>query len=202
MDSTETPVLQLGPQSNGALLAPWEFDTADFEPGWRYELINGVLIVNPAPLRQERDPNEELGRCLRNYQEEHPQGSALDYTISEETVYIGPHRRRVDRAIWCGLKRLPGERETPTICIEFVSQGKENRERDYETKRHEYRSADVSEYWIIDRFDRSMTVHLFSGRTAAQKTISPRQSYTTPRLPGFKLRLGQLLKLADRWDTS
>ncbi len=54
MATMETPILQLGPQSNGALLAPWEFDAAQFEKGWRYELVNGVLIVNAAPLRQER----------------------------------------------------------------------------------------------------------------------------------------------------
>ncbi len=38
--------LQLGPANNGITLAPWEFDDAEFEPGYRYELIFGVLIVN------------------------------------------------------------------------------------------------------------------------------------------------------------
>lgn len=199
MTTTETPILKLGPRSNGIMLAPWEFDAAEFEAGWRYELINGVLVVNAAPLREERDPNEELGHWLRKYREEHPQGSALDCTVAEETVIIGPHRRRVDRAIWAGLGRLPSRHEAPTITVEFVSEGQPNRQRDYETKRHEYRSIGVREYWIIDRFGRTMTVHRFAGSEAVTRTIGARQTYSTPLLPGFKLPLGRLLKLADRW---
>jgi hypothetical protein len=60
----------IGPQCNGVLMTPSEFDRADFEDGWRYELISGVLIVSPIPSLSERDPNEELGRWLRNYQEQ------------------------------------------------------------------------------------------------------------------------------------
>ena len=200
MASVETEVLQLGPHSNGILLSPWEFDGADFEPGWRYELVNGVLIVNPAPLLEERDPNEELGRWLRNYQESHPNGSALDFTVSEQTVQISPHRRRVDRAIWAGLGRLPEKNETPTITVEFVSEGQRNRQRDYDTKRDEYQTAGVREYWVIDRFEHKMTVHRFTGGKMTEKSFSRRQTYTTQLLPGFKLPLAKLFKLADRWN--
>jgi len=200
MAGVESPILKLGPQSNGMLLTPWEFDAAKFEEGWQYELINGVLVVNAAPLRNERDPNGELEYLLRKYRDEHPNGSALDLTVAEETVVIGPHRRRVDRAIWAGLGRLPGPTEPPTIAVEFVSEGEQNRQRDYETKRHEYRSVGVREYWILDRFERTMTVHRFDGRKAVTRTLSTRQSYTTPLLPGFKLPVGRLIKLAERWS--
>jgi Uma2 family endonuclease len=193
-------VLQLGPNSNGSLITPWEFDAARFEPGWRYELVNGVLIVNPAPLLEERDPNEELGRWLRNYKESHPRGSALDFTVSEQTVHIGPHRRRVDRAIWAGLGRLPHKNETPTIAIEFVSQGRSSQRRDYRVKRDEYRAAGVREYWIIDRFQHSMTVYASARGKMTKKVVTRRQSYATRLLPGFELQLGKLLELAERWN--
>ena len=98
MATVEMEVLQLGPHSNGMSLSPWEFDAAEFEPGWRYDLVNGVLIVNPAPALEIRDATEGLGHWLRNHQESHPQGDSLDFTVSEQTVHIGPHRRRVDRA--------------------------------------------------------------------------------------------------------
>lgn len=199
MATVESEVLQLGPDSNGTLLCPWEFDAADFEPGWRYELVNGVLIVNPPPLLGERDPNEELGRWLRNYQESHPSGSSLDLTVSEQTVKIGPHRRRVDRAIWAGLSRLPEKDETPTVCVEFVSEGKRNRRRDYDIKRDEYRSAGVREYWIIDRFKHTMTVYHFTRQKMSEKTLTRKQTYTTKLLPGFELSLSKLFELADRW---
>lgn len=197
---SDIKVLQLGPPSNGVQLSPWEFDAAEFEPGWRYELVNGVLIVNPARLRGERDPNDELGRWLPNYQMNDPHGASLDLTVPEETVYLGPHRRRVDRAIWTGLGRLPHEQEPPTIAVEFVSEGRAGREQDYDIKRNEYLGIGVREYWIIDRFARQMTVYRIERERTVKKIISARQTYTTPLLPGFKLPLGQLLKLADRWN--
>ncbi len=52
--------LRLGPRSAGQLLTLAEFDRARFQEGWRYELINGVLVVSPTPSRKERHPNEEL----------------------------------------------------------------------------------------------------------------------------------------------
>jgi Uma2 family endonuclease len=200
MATVEKQVLRLGPHSNGVILAPWEFDDAEFEPGWRYELVNGVLIVNPSPVLEERDPNEELGRLLRNYQESHPQGSSLDFTVSEQTVHIGPHRRRVDRAIWAGLGRLPEKNETPAITVEFVSEGRRSQQRDYDIKRDEYHMAGVREYWIIDRFQHTMTVHHFTRGKATSKVLNRRQTGTTRLLPGFKLRLARLFALADRWN--
>jgi Uma2 family endonuclease len=200
MATVETRVLQLGPHSNGTLLTPWEFDAAELEPGWRYELVNGVFIVNPAPLLEERDPNEELGRWLRNYQESHPQGSALDFTVSEQTIHVGPHRRRVDRAIWTGLGRLPEKNETPSIAVEFVSEGRRSLQRDYETKRDEYHMTGVREYWIIDRFEHMMTVYAFAHGKTTKKVLTRRQTYVTQLLPGFKLSLARLFELADRWN--
>ena len=196
----ESPALRLGPHSNGVLLTPGEFDGADFEEGWRYELIRGVLIVSPAPLREERDPNEELGRWLRNYQEDHPDGKALDATVSEETIHTSAQRRRGDRVIWSGLGRLPGRHETPTIVVEFVSSGRRNRDRDYEEKRDEYLAIGVREYWIIDRFSHSMTVYFCSDIEPSKRVVPSDETYVTPLLPGFELPLARLFELADRWD--
>jgi Uma2 family endonuclease len=193
--------LRLGPRSAGLLLTPEEFDRARFEEGWRYELINGVLIVSPTPSRQERDPNEELGYWLRQYQAGHPRGSSLDLTLPEEELETrqGQDRRRVDRAIWAGLGRDPEEGETPTIAAEFVSEGKVNQERDYIAKRAEYRAIGVREYWVIDRFQRTLTVYAFSGEKDEERVIPEDKTYETPLLPGFVLDLKRLLALADRW---
>ena len=46
----------------------------------------------------------------------------------------------------------------PTLCIEIVSQGREARDRDYVAKREEYLVYGLLEYWIVDRFDRRVTV--------------------------------------------
>ena len=198
--AAEPEVLQLGPDDNGLLLTPAEFDVAVFEDGWCYELIRGVLIVSPAPSRKERDANEELGMWLRVYAEQHPQGSVLDATVSEEMIQVGDQRRRADRAIWTGLGGLPGSSDPPTIVAEFVSAGRRNRRRDYEEKRSEYLAIGVREYWVIDRFRRTLTVFAPTAAGHRTTTVSEDQVYTTPLLPGFKLPLTRLLQLADRWE--
>jgi Uma2 family endonuclease len=196
---TKTRRLRLGPRSAGVLLTTEEFDRARFVEGWRYELINEVLVVSPIPSLNERDPNEELGYFLRAYQESHPQGSALDLTIGEQTIETKKNRRRADRVIWAGLGRLPGPNETPTIIIELVSKGKINQERDYVAKRAEYREIGVKEYWIIDRFSRTMTVCLFAADRDQELVIAADQTYATTLLPGYELPLRRLLELAERW---
>ena len=200
MTTLATDAVTLRPESNGTLLSPWEFDRAEAEPGYRYELINGVVVVSPSPLPQERDPNGELEYYLRKFKNESPDGGTLDATLSEHTVNIGPHRRRVDRVIWAGLGHQPHLLETPTICVEFVSAGQANRERDYQTKRDEYQSIGVREYWVIDRFERRMTIYRFNKGRTEEKCLTERQIITTPALPGFRVPLRQLLKCSDNWD--
>ena len=195
----EVPRLSLGPHSSGVSWSPAEFDAAEFEEGWRYELIHGVLVVSPPRLRKERDPNDELGFWLRSYQEDHPQGRVLDATFPEETVVTPTERRRADRVIYAGLGRDPQEGEVPTVVVEFVSAGKRNLIRDYEEKRDEYLAAGVREYWIIDRFARCLTVYRPHGSGSVQQVVREGEVYTTPLLPGFELRLDGLLERADRW---
>jgi Uma2 family endonuclease len=97
------------------------------------------------------------------------------------------------------LRRDPGESEVPRIIVEFVSEGKINQERDYVAKRAEYREIGVGEYWIIDRFRRTLAVFIFSGESDQERVVSEQQSYSSPLLPGFELPLARLLSLADRW---
>jgi len=188
-----------GPSSAGTLMTLREFDRARFVDGYRYELIHGVLVVTPAPLIFERDPNEELGRWLRNYQKNHPQGAVLDFTVHEHMIRTKKSRRRADRVIWAGLGRLPRENETPTIIGEFVSAGKRNRHRDYVEKRDEYMAIGVKQYWIIDRFQRTLTVFYLHQGQIKKRIFREDQTYTTNLLPGFELPLSELLALADRW---
>src|SRR5258707_1309772 len=131
----EIRVRLLEPASAGLFLSPREFDRAEFEEGWRYELINGVLVVSPMPSEAELDPNDELGHLLRTYRDTHANGSALNRTIPEFTIRTRKNRRRPDRVIWASLGRRPRKHETPSIVVEFVSPGKRNEKRDYQLKR-------------------------------------------------------------------
>lgn len=191
--------LHLDADSNGMSLTPEEFDAvADFDPEFRYELVRGVVVVNPIPNEPHEDPIDELGYLLRTYQKSHPQGSALDATLPSRYVRTSSGRRLADRVIWAGLGRRPDPKtDPPTIAVEFVSRSRRDRHRDYVEKRQEYRDAGVQEYWIVDRFRRQMTVSFADG---SERIVAEGEVYATPRLPGFALTLADLLAAADRWD--
>jgi Uma2 family endonuclease len=197
----KTPSPTFGLDSNGILMTPEEFNNGDFEDGWCYELINGVLIVSPIPSEQEVGPNEFLGYLLLTYKEQHPQGKSLDGTLPERYVKFGSNRRRADRVIWSGLGRMPRKKDKPTIVVEFVSGRRRDRERDYETKRGEYQRIKIQEYWIIDRFTQTMTVHLLESGKFKKKVIPAGQTYRTKLLPGIEVPLGRLLELATSGPT-
>lgn len=188
-----------GPESNGILMSLAEFDRARFRDGCRYELINGVLVVSPIPSESEADPNGELEFLLRAYRHQHPRGSTLDATMPERIMRTRQGRRRADRVIWAGLGRTPRKNDPPTIVAEFVSGRRRDRERDYDAKRREYATIKVKEYWIFDRFERTMTVYSWPGGKCKKRVIREHRVYQTDLLPGFELPLARLLALADRW---
>ena len=190
---------EFGPHTAGTVMTPHEFDRADFQEGWRYELINGLLVVSPIPLENERDPNGELCYLLRTYRDTHPEGWALDATLFEQTVKTAKNRRRADRVIWAGLGRQPRRNDVPTIIVEFVSAGKRDRQRDYEEKRDEYLPLGVKEYWVIDRFKKTMMVFWLAGDLVKKRIVRANQKYKTALLPGFELPLAKLLAVAAQW---
>jgi Uma2 family endonuclease len=57
----------------------------------------------------------------------------------------------------------------------------------------------VKGYWIIDRFQRVMTVFLRRGGKVIRRVVKEHETYMTDLLPGFELRLSALLAVADRW---
>ncbi|WP_425616983.1 Uma2 family endonuclease [Anatilimnocola sp. NA78] len=187
--------------SAGLRMSVSEFESMeDFEDGYRFELINGVVIVTPPASDAEMDPNGEFEFMLRYYKYHHPEGKSLDGTMMEREVKTSTGIRRVDRAIWTGLGRSPDSRsDVPSIIVEFVSPGKVAFVRDYEEKRDEYLELGCQEYWVIDRFRRKMTVF----RADEQEvTVLETQAYTTRLLPGFELPLKRLLHLADQHPNS
>ena len=198
---THLEVLVLGPEHNGIRMTPEEFDAiTEYDELYTYELIHGVLIVNPFPSPRERDPNEELGYLLRRYRDNHPDGSSLDATLSEEYVRTSDSRRRADRVVWAGLGRQPDPAvDVPTIVVEFVSPGRRSWRRDYVEKRDEYLALGVEEYWVIDRFERTLTVFRKTEKDHERQVVSENEVYRPALLPGFELALVKLLALADRW---
>jgi Uma2 family endonuclease len=202
MSTTELPAgLRVGLESAGVPMTPEEFDAIEeYDELYQYELIHGVLVVTPFATEAERHPNDVLGHLLRAYQEDHPDGKSLDETVFEQYIRTGDSRRRADRVIWAGLGRTPDPRsDVPTIVVEFPAAGRAAWKRDYIEKRREYLAIGVREYWVIDRFERVMTVYFDEAGKPGERHITENETYRSTLLPGFELPLARLLAAADKW---
>ena len=77
-----------------------------------------------------------------------------------------------------------------------MSRRSRDRRRDYVDKREEYEALRVKEYWIIDRFRRSLTVIIPDDI----RVIGENEIYRTDLLPEFDLPLHRLLAIADKYQ--
>ncbi len=198
MSTDLAPSRPLGPWANGMLMTPEEFDTAtEWDPDYRYELVNGVLIVHDFAEIGVRVQTERLGYLLLRYQERHPEGHHLDATVFSEPIATMTSRWIAHRAIWAGMGRFPQSgRDIPTIAVEFTSESSRDRKRDFVHKRQEYEEIGVREYWVIDRFRRQMTVF----RGPDTHIVPDTEVYRTDLLPGFELPLAKLFSEAEAWS--
>ncbi len=188
---------ELDVHSNGTLMTPEEFDAVEeYDRDYHYELIHGVVVVRDLPAAAEASANDHLGYLIRESCTAN-QIDCVDDTLPSQYIFAASGNRRIaNRLVWTGLSRAPNLRhDIPTIAIEFTSKSRRDRRRDYEEKRDEYLAHGIKEYWIIDRFRRSMTVF----RGTEEVVLKETENYTTALLPGFELPLAKLLAYADRY---
>lgn len=105
--------------------------------------------------------------------------------------------------IWVANDHRPDPaRDVPTIVVEFVSTGKAAWRRDFIDKRDEYLESGIAEYWVIDRFQRTLTVFTLENGVPIEKVVQEGEIYHAELLPGFELPLKDLLIAADKWDAA
>ena len=108
-NTTNRTLPAIGWETAGLRMSPEEFDAIeDYDELYRYELVNGVLVVNPIPLEGQSSPNEFLGGLLFVYRHQHPNGAVIDETLQERYIHLPNSRRQPDRVIWAGLGSIAG----------------------------------------------------------------------------------------------
>jgi Uma2 family endonuclease len=80
--------------------------------------------------------------------------------------------------------------DSADLVIEVVSEGADNRKRDFVDKHKEYAEAGIPEYWIVDPEERKVHVLTLKGRKYAQQAFVDFDTVAaSARLKGFEARL-------------
>jgi len=182
--------LQLGIADHGARLTREEFADAQYEEPWRYERVNGRLVVMTPAGHDHQRPNNRIRSYLGAYELEHPE--VIGYVFSEAWLSTTRHTDRIaDIGVFLvGAKsKETGPDRAPDLVFEIVSGGGEDRKRDYVDKRAEYLRIGVKEYVIVDRFEKRVTVLRRSRGRFVESHLGPADAYTSPLLAGLKIPL-------------
>jgi Uma2 family endonuclease len=177
-----------------------EFEPAEAQEGYLYELGRGVIVVTDVPKRRHTAQLFAITCQFHGYHAAHPGRIVLIATGSECKILLEDlqSERHPDLAIY---KNPPPEDEEdfwnqwiPEIVVEVVSP--RSRHRDYVEKREEYLAFGVREYWIFDADKAEMLVLRRSRGQWAERVVRPPDLYRSRLLPGFELACGPVFEAA------
>ena len=161
-------------------------DLAQFpeENGFRYEIIDGVLVVTAAPARPHtvvaarliEDANSVLKRYYPSWSLM-PQPINLEVETPEKTHHCEPDLSIFDQPFEAVLEN---EDLLPVIVIEIVSPG--NPDNDYVRKIQAYAAIGIPEYWIVDPRHRIVTLLQLVGTGEQRRYEQIRRSRLLPEL--------------------
>ena len=168
-----------------------EFMALPEEEGKHYELIEGELVVNPAPFLRHQRILTKLISALDHYFDEHGGGEVLpapiDVVLSSELV-LQPDLVIVTSARSSLISNRKNVQGAPDIAIEILSEG--TRRKDVVTKRRLYEQFGVDEYWIVDPEIDAVQIYRRSGDAFVRAAeLEAGDTITSPLLPGFALPL-------------
>jgi Uma2 family endonuclease len=143
------------------------------DDGHRYELLDGTLLVTPAP---NVDHQRCVGALLALLRDARQSGhtvlhAPLDVRLSRTTV-LEPDVL-VARTVDLTPARLEGP---PLLAVEVLSPS--TRHIDLGTKRLAYEAAGVPAYWLVDPDGPSLTVlELDAGRYVERATVAGNEAF-------------------------
>jgi len=166
------------------------------DDGNRYEIIDGELHLTTAPHVWHQLVVGNVSTALNIWSNQTGHG----LVIPGPGVIFSPTDAVIPDVVWVRHDRfavLLGEdgklHGAPDLAVEVLSPGTANEERDRVTKRQHYGHWGVREYWIVDRFARTVEIYrLAEGGLQPVVTLGASDELRSPLLPGFSHRTGDL----------
>jgi Uma2 family endonuclease len=138
------------PSASVPVLTFEEFEQLPEEEGIRYELDEGILLMEPSPVFRHNLIRQEIFIRLNEFVKSHRLGSVIeemDFRLGPNTVrnpdvafVTTEHLKKID------LDRTPVE-GAPALAIEVISPG--NLAQDTVKKVHQYLSAGSQAVWLV-----------------------------------------------------
>ena len=165
----------------------WE-DYRTAPPDKRYELLDGDLLMTPAPNLKHQDVQYRLGHQLATFVDRQELGNVYfapcDVVLTDHDV-VQPDLLFVSRARRRLLANGDNVQGAPDLMIEILSPTTASRDLGY--KRGLYARHGVAEYWTVD--PEHETVRVLRNREEApdaDRTVGRDGILRSPLLPGFE----------------
>ena len=199
-DATRRPIF--GPMDSGRLITLEDYERAEYENGYVYEIIDGVLIESPNPVPTHDFWVMTILDCLMSYVNEYPKIANWVSPASEVDVggRPGTTRPQPDVAVYRDFPNPVGLRwnDVCPIVVAKVISGR----RDYKDtvrNRHLYWMAGgIVEYWIVDPREKPLEpvmtcLYRKPGTTEWEEMVVPfGKSYKCRALPKLSINLKRL----------
>jgi Uma2 family endonuclease len=189
---------QLGLADHGHPVNWEEFESADFEEGYKYEIIDGRLYVAPMPNLPEDQNVTWLYEKLVAYKLKHPK--VIRYLSQKARVFV-PGREELtcpepDISVYRVFSSDPPPREqrwqnySPILVIEVLYDADPYKDLVRNVELY-LQVSSIREYWIVDaRLDPdepTLIVHRRRGTKWVRREYYYGETYETKLLPGFRL---------------
>jgi Uma2 family endonuclease len=165
--------------------------------GKRYELIEGELHVTTQPSLEHQIVSDAVLIALHAWNRTL---GAKGLAVSAPGIILAADEAFAPDVVWYSAERLQSHRRPdgkfygpPDLAVEVLSRGAKNEKRDRELKPARYAFWGVREYWLVDRFARTVQIYRPDGPAyVLAATLGADHAITSPLLPGFACPVAEL----------
>jgi|SRR5581483_7399801 len=190
--------LKLGPSDHDRPLSLDDFESADYVPGFKYEIIDGRLYVSPEANFAESILERWLDRKLTRFSEDHP--DVINFVAVKSRVFVHKRKKATvpepDIAAYHDLDLSRPFRDIhwrdlgPLLVAEVLVEG--DARKDLERNPALYHDVpSVQEYWVLDGRvnpeEPTLIQHRRYGKRWVVREYPYGTTFTTRLLPGFSL---------------
>ncbi len=168
------------------------------DDGRIYELLDGEIVVSPAPTPRHQDTLQALDRVVDRWVSEHDLRTVMlaptDVVLDEKNA-LQPDLffYTIENPLHEVNGRLHG---APDLAVEVMSPS--SRDRDAVIKARRCARAGVREFWLVGPSSRTILIFVLKGDSHDELSPSPDGSSPSDLLPGLRVDRADIFRQVDR----